>query len=330
MFIESPPIWRQIQRSNITRLDDLCDFLELPGELRERLQNFPKFPLNLPRRLASKIQKGTLDDPLARQFLPLQEELIITPNFLKDPVEDGEFQLTPRLLQKYQGRALLLASGACAMHCRYCFRQNYDYEPSTDDKAAGFEKELSLIANDTSLHEVILSGGDPLSLSNQRLIPLLQAISNIPHIERLRFHTRFPIGIPERLDEALLQVCQNLRPSLWVVLHINHPNELDSDVLKALDSWRRSGAILLCQSVLLRDVNDNIQTLLTLFKLLTRHGISPYYLHQLDRVQAAAHFEVDPENGKVLMEQLQALLPGYSIPRFVKEIPGKPSKTTLA
>ncbi|MCB1116169.1 MAG: KamA family radical SAM protein [Chlamydiia bacterium] len=310
--------WRSIQKESFTTLQDLGKFLEID------LSYTSSFPLNLPRRLAEKIEKGTLDDPILKQFLPTDEEDKAPLAFVDDPVSDISFQKTPRLLQKYQGRALLLATSACAMHCRYCFRQNYPYDAPTD-----FSKELEIIRRDASLHEVILSGGDPLSLSDETLRKLITGLGDIPHLKLLRFHTRFPIGIPERITEGFLDILSDSPLQTIFVIHVNHPRELDSDIFAALKKIATLGIPLLCQAVLLSGVNDDLAVLKELFLTLSSHGILPYYLHQLDKVRQAHHFEVPVEKGLALMEALRKELPGYALPTYVQEIPNLPSKTPL-
>lgn len=320
-------MFRKIQRNNFTHLDALADFLQLSQEQKAMLLQRPAFVLNLPLRLAEKIEKGCLDDPILRQFVPLQEEKTSLALFKEDPVEDRRFALTPRLLKKYRGRALLITTGACAMHCRYCFRQNYPYQEGNIQK--DLAAELELIANDKSLEEVILSGGDPLSLSNERLGALLKALAQFPHIKRLRFHTRFMIGIPERIDEGLLQLLADCPQQIWWVLHCNHPKELDSEVIAAIKKLQGLGIPILNQSVLLRGVNDTLSTLKALSQALVNIGVQPYYLHQLDRVQGAAHFEVPIFEAKKLIEQLRQELSGYGVPLYVQELAGEASKTPL-
>ncbi len=314
--------WRQIQRQNFTSWGALALFLELDPLLG--LPN-PPFPLNLPRRLAEKIEKNQPNDPILLQFVPQQEEQAVTAGFVSDPVQDLRFRKEPKLLQKYQGRALLVTTSACAMHCRYCFRKNFSYETSRKD----FSQEIASIAQDSSLKEVILSGGDPLSLADETLQDLLQKISSLSHIERIRFHTRFPIGIPERIDASFLQMLEKTTKQVFFVIHANHPKELDQDVLLALKQIQRLGIPVLNQSVLLRGVNDNIETLQTLCETLINHGILPYYLHQLDKVEGAAHFSVEKTKGKELIQELTKRLSGYGIPKYVAEIAGETSKTPL-
>jgi EF-P beta-lysylation protein EpmB len=283
------------------------------------------FPLNLPLRLAQKIAKGTLDDPILKQFLPVIEETIIDPQFNEDPVGDCASKRTSKLLHKYEGRALLICTSACAMHCRYCFRQNYEYETSVKN----YSQEIEILSQDQSIHEIILSGGDPLSLSDDILRSLLQQLSAIPHIKRIRFHTRFPMGIPERIDEGFLTIFKDIPQQIWFVIHCNHAREMDDEILSRLKVLQKLGITVLNQSVLLRGVNDQFETLKQLCELLVDNGILPYYLHQLDRVRGAAHFEVDREHGYQLIKDIARELPGYAVPKYVCEIAGEPGKTVI-
>lgn len=317
------PLWRQIQRQNFTRIEPLADYLELSPELRKKILDRPRFALNLPQRLAAKIAKNTLEDPILRQFVPLQEESLSIPGFVADPVQDKQFRKTKKFLHKYRGRALLIATSACAMHCRYCFRQNFPYE--TEEK--GFQEEIRLIQNDPSLSEILLSGGDPLSLSDATLASLFQAFNEIPHLKRIRFHTRFPIGIPERIDASFLDLLASSSKQIFFVVHCNHPLELDSDVRAALKKLQKLGIPVLNQSVLAKGVNDDEKTLLDLSETLINAGILPYYLHQLDPVEGAGHFDVPAERGLELTRYIQENLSGFGVPRLVREEPGLPSKT---
>ena len=318
--------WRQIQRDNFTDWKKLLIFLDFDLNRAESivLPN-SKFPLNVPRRLAEKVEKGNWEDPVLRQFLPLLEESKPSPLFVMDPVADGSFRTTPKLLHKYHGRALLVCTSACAMHCRYCFRQHFDYE--TQDKL--FKEELAAIKDDPTLTEILLSGGDPLSLSDTQLQYLLDQLDKIPHLKRIRFHTRFPIGIPERIDESFLHILAACKKQVIFVIHCNHPKELDETIFDHLKKVQQLGIPILSQTVLLRGINDDVQSLKGLFELLIDHGIVPYYLHQLDRVQGAAHFEVSEEEGKLLMNQLESLLPGYAVPKYVREIPNLSKKSPI-
>ncbi len=319
------PYWRSIQKNNFTNWDVLSDFLELNEDQRKVIDNNPRFPLNLPLRLAHKIRKKTIDDPILKQFLPSIEEKHNPPGFVTDPLGEKEVRKESKLLHKYHGRALLLCTSACAMNCRYCFRQYFDYE--TNDKS--YSKELDLIAKDPSIHEIILSGGDPLSLSDSVLRSLLLHLSAMPHIKRIRFHTRFPIGIPERIDSQFLDIFRGISSQIWFVIHTNHPKELDSDIFNCLKTLQRLGIPILSQTVLLKKVNDHVPTLKKLFESLVDNGIFPYYLHQLDRVSGSTHFEVSEEEGKFFINELKKQLPGYAIPKYVREVAGEPYKVPI-
>ncbi|MFN0064948.1 MAG: KamA family radical SAM protein [Chlamydiales bacterium] len=314
-------MWRKILRENFTQIGELCTFLKLnPTQCKQVIER-PPFTFSLPRRLAHKIEKGTLDDPLFRQFVPLEQENIYSEEFVKNPVGDQEARITPSVLKKYQNRALLISTSACAMHCRYCFRRHFSYPAP--------EYDLRAIREDSDLNEIILSGGDPLSLNNDRLQNLLEELAAIPHIRRVRFHTRFPIGIPERIDAVFLRLLQETRLSIWFVVHINHARELDLVVLERLAEVRRLGIPVLNQSVLLRGVNDSVAVLQELFETLVDNGIIPYYLHQLDKVEGASHFEVSEERGLAIMAELAKRLSGYALPRYMREEAGLAHKTVI-
>lgn len=317
--------WRTLQKQNFTRLDALLDYLEIDPIGRAQIWHKPRFPLNLPRRIADKIKKNSIQDPLFRQFVPLVKEQEHSSHFLPDPVNDLVFRKEGKLLVKYEGRALLVCTKACAMNCRFCFRQNFDYE--TEIK--GFEQELELIRNDPSLKEIILSGGDPLSLSNASLKQLFRDLEQIPHIKRIRFHSRFPIGIPERIDSEFLSILETSPLQIFFVLHVNHPQELDEEIFEAVQKIQRLGIPVLTQTVLLKGVNDGEETLQELMETLVDRGLIPYYLHQLDRVKGAEHFETTQEKGRSLIRTLQSKLSGYAVPRYVQEIPGEANKTSL-
>ncbi|MBS0622565.1 MAG: KamA family radical SAM protein [Verrucomicrobia bacterium] len=310
-------MWQQILRTNYRSWPELARDLELDEKLGS---SYAPFPLNLPRRLAAKIEKGNRQDPILLQFLPYPAK-VGKSSFCADPVGDRAAKKAPRLLHKYRGRALLLASSACAMHCRYCFRQYFDYAKGE----VNFEQELAAIKTDSSVSEVILSGGDPLSLSNSHLKNLIEQLEGIDHLKRLRFHSRFPIGIPERLDAEFRSLLPK-RLQTYFVIHCNHPRELDEEILRALKNLR---VPLLNQSVLLKNVNDNLETLKELSDTLLNGGILPYYLHQLDQVKGAEAFEVEEDKGRELIRQLTACMSGYGVPKYVREIAGQPNKSPL-
>lgn len=317
--------WLKIRRTNISSMEQLADFLQLDATLRARLLSQSPFPLNLPLHIAHKIAKNTLEDPLLRQFVPLVEEGVAVAGFTCDPVQETTYRKAPHLLKKYAARALLIPTEACGMHCRYCFRRHFAYAKG----GISLDTELQMIGQDSSISEVILSGGDPLSLTNRQLKDLLVKISAIRHLKRLRFHTRMPIGIPERIDEALLSTLAECPLQVVFVLHCNHVRELDDTVLAALSRMQRIGVPVLCQSVLLKGVNDTEEALFELFETLGNHGILPYYLHQLDPVAGSAHFHVEEARGVSLMQQLQKRVSGYSLPRYVKEVSGEPHKIII-
>jgi EF-P beta-lysylation protein EpmB len=318
------PDWRKIQKENFTSVEELLKYLEISPSFRKKILYHPRFPLNVPRRLASKIEKNRLDDPIFLQFVPLIEEELVVEGFVKEPLEDQQFLKTKKLLQKYKGRALVLVSSACAMSCRFCFRQNFPYEPVAD-----FEAEIEHIAQDSSLSEVILSGGDPLALSDLSLSNIFSALEGISHVKRIRLHSRFPVGIPERIDESFLSVLAKSSKQIFFVVHCNHPRELDPEVIAALHKIQKLNIPILNQTVLLKGVNDLPETLLALSEALVNGGILPYYLHALDPVEGASHFSLPTKRGVQLIRYVQEHTSGFAVPRFVRETPNCPSKTWL-
>ena len=316
--------WKNILKSNFTQMDRLADFLELDEANRAQILFKSDFVLNLPYRLAKKIKKNSIIDPLFLQFVPLQKELKVTKSYNSNPLEEDAFK-EGKLLSKYPNRSLVITTSACAVHCRYCFRRDYPYETIRKD----FEPELKLIRDSIETEEIILSGGDPLSLPDSKLATLLNELNEIDHIKRIRFHTRFPIGIPERITPELLNILASVNKQIWFVLHINHASELDEEVIANLKKLSKLGIPLLNQSVLLKGVNDSEETQSELLKALSNAGIQPYYLHQLDQVQGAQHFFVKPAAGKRLIEALSNRFSGFMIPRYVKEIPHRSKKTPL-
>lgn len=286
------------------------------------------FRMRVPRSFVARMRPGDPDDPLLRQVLPVAAELGETAGFGSDPVGERQAARVPGLLQKYAGRALLVTTAACAVHCRYCFRREFPYSEQADDTGR-WAQALDEIASDTSLEEIILSGGDPLSLSDRRLTALTDALERIEHVRRLRVHTRTPVVLPSRVDHGLLRWVGGIRHPLVFVLHANHANELDGDVQTACTRLRAAGVTLLNQTVLMRGVNDDAQVLADLSRRLFDAGILPYYLHALDPVRGAAHFAVPDDRARLLAGELAARLPGYLVPRLVREIAGAPAKITL-
>jgi L-lysine 2,3-aminomutase len=292
------------------------------------LQATRDFPLRVPRSFIARMRYADPTDPLLRQVLPILDEERIVPGFALDAVGDTAARRGHGVIQKYNGRALLIATGSCAINCRYCFRRHYPYAEDTA-AAAGWREALALIADDTSIHEVILSGGDPLSLADHKLAELTDALRVIPHLRRLRLHSRLPIVLPERIDAGLLQWLGSLPWPTTLVVHANHANEFSPEVDAALQALRKAGVHLFNQAVLLRGVNDSVDALADLSERGFAAGVIPYYLHQLDRITGAAHFEVEDNQAIALHTALAARLSGYLLPRLVREIPGQSGKTPI-
>ena len=323
-----PPGWQQAWRDAIREPRELLSALDLDRLVRISDAAAAQFPLRVPRGFVARMRRGDPHDPLLRQVLPLDEELRPVPGFSVDAVGDAAALAGHGVLHKYRGRALLVATGSCAVHCRYCFRRHFPYAEHTA-AAAHWQEALAAIGADDSLHEVILSGGDPLSLATSRLAALTGPLARIGHVRRLRIHTRLPIVLPDRVDDELLDWLAGLPWPVAVVVHANHAREFDPSVDAAMARLRGAGASLLNQAVLLRGVNDSVQAQADLHERSFEAGVLPYYLHQLDRVAGAAHFEVPDELARAMHAQLRARLPGYLLPRLVREVAGDGSKRPL-
>lgn len=322
--------WQQELKEAVRDPLQLVHMLGLATDLASQAQRAAEaFGLFAPRGYVARMRQGDPHDPLLRQILPLDMETQSVEGFISDPVGDTAAALQPGLLQKYRSRALLVTTGACAIHCRYCFRRHFPYSESPRSPSA-WEPALAQIAQDESIDEVILSGGDPLTLVDEHLAGLAQRIAQIEHVQRLRIHTRLPIVIPSRVTNQLLDWLTSTRLTPIVVVHANHAQELDAEVLAALARLTSRGVPLLNQAVLLKGVNDDVETLVQLSQALVNARVMPYYLHQLDRVAGAAHFEVPIERGRQLIAELRGRLPGYAVPRYVIEQPGEISKTLIA
>lgn len=320
------PSWHESLAGAIRDPATLLQRLQLPLSLLESAQSAARqFPVMVPESYLARMRPGDINDPLLQQVLPRGEELLRVPGFLQDAVDDEASRIAPGLLQKYTGRALMIVTGACAVHCRYCFRRHYPYgdEPK---RIHDWEPALQALSADSSIHEVLLSGGDPLMATDQRLRELVKRLEQIPHLQRLRIHSRLPIVLPNRVTDEFLELLGSMRLTPLMVVHANHPQEIASDCASALRSLVRSGVTTLNQSVLLRGINDSVETLQELSERLINLGVIPYYLHQLDRVQGTAHFEVPEATGLKLIEALQRRLPGYGVPRYVRETAGEPHK----
>jgi EF-P beta-lysylation protein EpmB len=325
----APARWQQLWRDAVRDPRELLALVGLDAAaLAVSDEAAAQFAMRVPRGFVARMRPGDPRDPLLRQVLPLDDELRPMPGFALDAVGDSAAKAGSGVIRKYRGRALLIATGSCAVNCRYCFRRHFPYAGETA-AAAGWRDAVALIAGDGDIDEVILSGGDPWSLATSKLAELTDALARIPHLRRVRIHTRLPIVLPERIDEALLAWISGLPWPVTVVLHANHANEFAPDVDTALERLRAAGATLLNQAVLLRGVNDSVEALAALSERGFEAGVLPYYLHQLDRVQGAAHFEVDDARARALHAALAARLSGYLVPRLVREVAGDPGKRPL-
>lgn len=323
------PDWQQAFSEAFTDPESLFDYLHLDkSQLPTAKLASQQFRMKVPRSYAALIEKGNFADPLLRQVLPVADELLPTPGFTTDPVGDLDTQEAPGLLHKYKGRALLITTAACAINCRYCFRRHYPYAEASAHRDQ-WRSALAYIAQHEDIHEVILSGGDPLSLPDTLLANLSQSLADIPHVKRLRIHTRLPVMLPERINSELLTWLSASYLQIILVFHVNHPRELSLAVHEQIKRLTTENITLLNQSVLLKGVNDELPILTELSETLFSTGILPYYLHMLDRVEGASHFEVDIETAKSLHNGLRLELPGYLLPQLVIEQPGEPSKTPI-
>ncbi|ROH90854.1 EF-P beta-lysylation protein EpmB [Stagnimonas aquatica] len=324
------PAWQSALTEAFTRPAELLEFLRLPADLPAlKLAQMREFPLRVPRAFAEQMEKGNPRDPLFLQVWPQAMEAETRRDYVIDAVGDLAKLKPGGIIHKYHGRALVIATGACAVNCRYCFRRHFPYG-ETRASRNHWKGVLAELADDDSIEEVILSGGDPLSLTDDKLADLVEGLAGIPHLKRLRVHSRQPIVLPERVNDDLLDWLTGSRLQPVLVLHANHAQELSPAVAAACERLKRAGVPLLNQSVLLAGINDSLDVLKTLSERLFESGVLPYYLHLLDRVQGAAHFEVDEAVGKALVRELAGHLPGYLVPRLVREIPGKPAKTWIA
>jgi EF-P beta-lysylation protein EpmB len=325
-----PTSWHEELRRAVRDPAELIAALELPSALVEPARRAAaSFPLFAPWPYISRMAKGDAADPLLGQVLPLIDETTDQEGFVADPVGDSAAELSPGLLQKYNGRVLLITTGACAVHCRYCFRRQYPYA-SAPKSPADWQPAIDRIAGDPTIDEVILSGGDPLTLVDSHLAALAERIARIRHVQRLRIHTRLPIIIPQRVTAELIDWLRGTRLTPIMVIHANHSQEFDEPTAVALSRLIDAGIPLLNQSVLLRGVNDNADVLIDLSRRLIDLRVMPYYLHQLDRVVGAAHFVVPISRGMELIAAMRRALPGYAVPRYVQETAGESHKRVLA
>jgi len=325
---ETATSWQDELKSLITRAEDLTQ-LGLPDQVLSAIALASRsFPLRIPREYLDRIQVTDIHHPLLKQFIPSPEELTDTEGYSQDPVAEVEKNTVPGLVHKYPGRVLLVISSSCPVHCRYCFRRHFPYNHNRNSRE-DWQQAIKYIGEDPSIHEVIYSGGDPLSAPDHQLDWLTHELAAIPHLTRLRVHTRFPVVIPQRVTDELLAWLTGSRLTPSVVLHSNHPDELSPEVALALRKLRGADVTLLNQSVLLKGINDKPETLIALSEKLYACGVLPYYLHLLDKVAGAAHFDIPEAEALAIYKTMQATLPGYLLPKLVREEAGKSSKTLI-
>lgn len=318
--------WLEILADAVSDPQELLQVLNLPvGKFEKSIAARRLFPLRVPRPFIQKMEKGNPKDPLFLQVMSLEQEFIVAEGFSKDPLEEQE-TAAPNVLHKYHNRLLLMVKGGCAVNCRYCFRRHFPYAQNKGNKI-NWQKALDYIASHSEIEEVIFSGGDPLMAKDHELAWLIKHLENIPHLNRLRIHTRLPVVIPQRITDELCRILMQTRLQKVIVTHINHANEIDSLLTGAMQKLIHCGVTLLNQSVLLKDVNDNAQTLKTLSEKLFQSGILPYYLHLLDKVEGASHFYLSDEHALMIYRDLQRLTSGYLVPKLAREIGGEPNKT---
>lgn len=318
--------WQQQLSEAFNSIEDLCHYLHLPiAALPVSNVAATNFPIRVPLSFAACMEKGNPDDPLLKQVLPTQEELIAYPGFSNDPVGDLQATAQTGVIHKYHGRVLLINTGSCAINCRYCFRRNFPYSELQLSKQSELAA-INYIRQDRSLSEVILSGGDPLLLNDARLTKLLEQLDGIEHIKRIRIHSRLPIVLPARITDEFIKTLQKSSKQIVIVVHCNHANEINDRVITAFNTLKGHSITLFNQSVLLKGVNDQVDTLCALSEKLFHHGVIPYYLHLLDKAAGTGHFEISETQAVELIKEIQATLPGYLVPKLVKEVAGQHSK----
>lgn len=321
--------WQEELSSMVCDTNELLKRLNLdPKQAPDGFITDPKFPIRATDTFISKIHPNNWYDPLLRQIWPLKSEEEFKAGFSDDPLQEAQQSPAQGLIHKYRGRVLLISQPQCAIHCRYCFRREFDYQTHSLSRKQ-WQPALDYIEQNESIEEVILSGGDPLTSSSGQLEWLFMRLEEMSHITRLRIHTRIPLVLPKRIDDTLCQLLNQSRFQKVVVIHANHSNEIDADVKDSIFRLQQNGCTLLNQSVLLAGINDEAETLIKLSKSLFNMGVLPYYLHLLDKVTGTAHFEVPPDRAKTLEKALRSALPGYLVPKFVKELAGEKSKTPL-
>ena len=322
--------WQKALTQVITDPKELLTLLELDINLLDAAKAAAaQFPLRVPRGFIDRMHKGDPRDPLLLQVLPLGKELDKAEGFTQDPLQEQHASPLPGLLHKYQDRVLFTLTGACAINCRYCFRRHFPYNQN-NPAMQGWEQAIAYITNNSNIKEIILSGGDPLIVKDHLLLDLLQQLSSISHLKRIRIHSRLPIVLPSRITNSLIETLVSTRLKPVMVIHCNHPNEIDITVRNAIDLLLAAKIPTFNQSVLLKDINDSVSTLVNLSEVLFAAGVIPYYLHLLDKVQGAAHFDIAETTAKQLIREMMQQLPGYMVPKLVNEKPGAPAKIPIS
>ena len=328
--IEHFSSWQDELANTISSPEQLLSLLGLDNSLLpDALRASQTFSLRVPHSFVRRMERGNPDDPLLRQVLPLGKECLEVDGYSFDPLAEQSQKPCDGVIHKYKGRLLLVVSSACAVNCRFCFRRHFPYQDNQLSNES-WQDAVNYIAADNTIHEVILSGGDPLAANDRRLAKIAAALNDIKHVQTLRIHTRLPIMIPERITEDMLGWFAGQRLKPVMVIHCNHPNEIDDDVRSSLKKLQQAGVTLLNQTVILKSVNDDANTLVELSNTLFQAGVLPYYLHLLDKVQGAAHFDVSESTAIQLIEEMKAKCSGYLIPRLVREVPGEPGKTWIS
>lgn len=317
---------------------ELADVVTDPSELLKMLDIDPNvyqahfsarklFPVRVPKPFIARMVKGDIDDPLLKQVMPLSAEFLETTGFSTDPLAEHD-TVAEGLLHKYKHRVLMIVKAGCAINCRYCFRRHFPYADNSPNKQR-WQEALDYITKHQEINEVIFSGGDPLMANDLHLRWLISQIEHIPHIKRLRIHTRLPVVIPQRVTSEFVSLLAKSRLKSTIVFHINHPNEIDDKFVNAIEPLRQARIPLFNQSVLLKGINDDVNTLCQLSEQLFDHGIQPYYLHLFDKVQGVAHFDIDDQQAQTLVKKMMAILPGFLMPKVVREIAGEANKTPI-
>jgi EF-P beta-lysylation protein EpmB len=319
--------WQQDLSQGFTHSEDLLNYLGISKEASSIFAE-QQFKTKVPLSFARRIKKGDVNDPILQQVLAIHQETEITPGFNEDPLQESLYNPIPGLIHKYQSRVLIMLSGACAVHCRYCFRRHFPYQDNNPGKQ-GIDQIVTYLMEHPQVNEVILSGGDPMILNNDYFKTLIEKLQHVPYIRFFRIHSRIPVVLPSRIETAWIDLWANCAWQKTMVTHINHAQEINHEVTEKINALKNHGWMVLNQSVLLSGVNDNLQAQINLSHALIQAGILPYYLHLLDDVQGAAHFKVNIDKALSLYQQMQKNLSGYMLPKLVKEVPGVAHKTLI-